>query len=114
MIHWYKLGGPYGRTPEPLPPNAYCLYEAVLADADARRVAETLLEEGGCHVRVSTVFLALDHQHTPGGPPLLFETMIFGGEHDMWQDRYSTWVEAQEGHARAVLVAKGEWVEGYI
>lgn len=57
-------------------------------------------------VRVSTVFLGLDHGYG-GGPPILFETMIFGGPHneEMW--RYSTWEEAEAGHARAVEIAKG-------
>lgn len=34
--------------------------------------------------------------------PLLFETLIFGGEHDgdMW--RYSTWDEAKAGHGHVV------------
>ena len=48
-------------------------------------------------VRVSTVFLGLDHQWG-NGPPLLFETMIFGGPHDQNQRRYSTWGEAEDGH----------------
>lgn len=54
--------------------------------------------------RVSTVFLGLDHRHFGEGPPVLFETMVFGGEG--WSeescDRYSTWQEAEAGHARAV------------
>lgn len=28
-------------------------------------------------VQVSTVFLGLDHNHSPNGPPILWETMIF-------------------------------------
>ena len=50
---------------------------------------------------VSTVFLGLDHQFGDG-PPLLFETLIFGGERDgdMW--RYSTWDEAEAGHDKVV------------
>jgi len=41
--------------------------------------------------------------HTYGeGEPLLFETMIFGGEHDDYQERYSTYEEALEGHQRAI------------
>lgn len=51
-------------------------------------------------VKVSTVFLGLDHSFGYG-EPLLFETMIFGGEHDQYQDRYSTWDEAVEGHKKA-------------
>lgn len=50
---------------------------------------------------VSTVFLCSDHSFG-FGPPLWFETMIFGGEHHNWQERYSTYSEAQNGHARAV------------
>jgi hypothetical protein len=53
--------------------------------------------------RVSTVFLGLDHSFGKG-PPLLFETMIFGGEHNEYQERYSTWEEAEEGHKRAVAM----------
>jgi hypothetical protein len=30
--------------------------------------------------------------------------MIFGGEHNEYQERYSTWEEAEEGHKRAVAM----------
>jgi hypothetical protein len=60
-------------------------------------------------VRVSTVFLGLDHNFCfDGGPPILFETMIFGGQHDMYQYRYFTREEAIAGHAKALALAKGE------
>lgn len=49
-------------------------------------------------VRVSTVFLGLDHSWG-SGPPILFETMIFGGWFDGWQRRYATWDQAETGHA---------------
>jgi hypothetical protein len=52
-------------------------------------------------VEVSTVFLAHNHNFR-GGPPLVFETMIFGGGLDHYQARYSTWEEAEKGHAEAV------------
>ena len=48
-------------------------------------------------VEVSTVFLGIDHQFFPG-PPLLFETMVFGGDLDQTCRRCSTWVEAEEQH----------------
>jgi hypothetical protein len=68
-----------------------------------RAVAKTHLPGG---VEVSTVFLGLDH-NWGGGEPLLFETMIFGGELDGEQWRYSTWEEAEKGHKRACgLVSK--------
>ena len=56
-------------------------------------------------VTVSTVFLGLDHQWE-GGPPLIYETMIFGGVHDEFQERYSTRDEAIAGHAVAVAMVK--------
>lgn len=53
-------------------------------------------------VRVSTVFLGVDHRWFGGGPPLLFETMIFGGPLDQWQWRYASWDDAETGHRVAV------------
>jgi hypothetical protein len=53
------------------------------------------------HVRVSTVFLGLDHNFH-GGEPILFETMIFGGPLNGEQWRYATYAEAERGHAEAV------------
>lgn len=67
-------------------------------DIEKRRVDKTILEDD---VEVSTVFLGLDHQWGVG-PPILFETMVFGGEWDDYQERYSTWDEAVEGHKRTV------------
>ena len=54
---------------------------------------------------VSTVFLSLDHNWR-GGQPILFETMIFGGDFDGWQDRYHTWAEAAAGHRRVVAALR--------
>ena len=47
---------------------------------------------------ISTVFLGLDHSFGQG-PPLLFETMVFGGALDQEQDRCTTWKEAEAMHA---------------
>ena len=58
-------------------------------------------------VSISTVWLGLDHSWDDG-PPLIFETMIFGGDHDQDQWRYSTREEAERGHAAAVALAFGE------
>lgn len=52
-------------------------------------------------VEVSTVFLGIDHSFG-SGPPLLFETMVFGGELDQEQERYSTEAEAAAGHRAMV------------
>ena len=58
----------------------------------------------GADVLVSTVFLGLDHRFGRQGPPLLFETMIFGGPHDgdMW--RSATWEDAEKGHEEVVAL----------
>lgn len=48
-------------------------------------------------IEVSTVFLGIDHQFYPG-PPLLFETMVFGGDLDQTCRRCSTWEEAEAQH----------------
>jgi len=68
-----------------------------------RHVARTSLPGG---IEVSTVFLGLDHRFGGDGPPLIFETMVFGGEYDQYQDRYSTWEEAEKGHADVVSRVK--------
>lgn len=64
-----------------------------------RHVAKTETANG----EVSTVFLGLDHSFG-GGPPMLFETMIFGGSQDQYQERCSTWEEAEAMHAKAVAL----------
>lgn len=62
-----------------------------------RRVARTALAKD---VEVSTVFLGIDYSpFSPGFPPILFETMVFGGKHDGDMRRYATWDEAEIGHA---------------
>lgn len=69
-----------------------------------RHVALTKLGED---VRVSTVFLGLDHSFSDEGEPVLWETMIFGGEHDQYQKRYTSEADALDGHNWAVTLAKG-------
>lgn len=66
------------------------------------KVEHTMVREA----RISTVWLGLDHSHGDG-LPLIFETMVFGLEGEgapRW--RYSTEVEAIDGHWSAV-----QWVQ---
>jgi hypothetical protein len=58
------------------------------------------------NITISTVFLSLDHNHSGVGKPVLFETMVFGGEHDQYQERYCTWNEAAKGHKRIVNMVR--------
>lgn len=65
---------------------------------DERVVAKTEPTSG---VEVSTVFLGLDHSFDDG-PPIIFETMVFGGPLDEQGERYSTREQALSGHTRWV------------
>ena len=58
------------------------------------------------HVTVSTVFLGLDHNFQRNGPPILWETMVFGGEHDGYQERYATREGAVVGHEMALAMVR--------
>jgi len=62
-----------------------------------RRVARTQVGDAD----VSTVFLGINHAFD-NGEPILFETMIFGGERDGDGQRYHTWEQAEAGHAKFV------------
>ncbi len=57
---------------------------------------------------ISTVFLMHDHNWNLEGPPILFETMVFGGEMDGYQERYASYDEAVEGHKRICEMAEGQ------
>ena len=64
-----------------------------------RIVQQSLVGDvGDEHIRVSTVFLGVDHSFGPCSKPLLFETMVFGGPLNGEMDRYPTWEEAEAGH----------------
>ena len=56
---------------------------------------------------ISTVFLGLDHAWD-SDVPVLWETMIFGGEHDQYQDRYTSVEDALEGHQTALTLITKE------
>jgi hypothetical protein len=57
-------------------------------------------------VLVSTVFLGLDYRFFGDGPPLLFETMMFGGEFDQQPWRFATWDQAEAFHKACVRMLK--------
>ena len=70
---------------------------------DNRIVAQDHID-GVC---ISTVFLGLDHNHSSlKGPPVLWETMIFGGKHDGFMNRYISKDDAIVGHNEAVELAR--------
>ncbi len=63
-----------------------------------RVIARTTIKE----MIVSTVFLGLNHNFTDTGPPLLFETLVFGGKYADEMERYATLDDALAGHERMV------------
>lgn len=77
---------------------------------DAKR--RTVKQETVNDLWVSTVFLGLDHnfyfrENNEYYKPHVFETMIFKGVSSLnYQDRYSTWKEAEEGHQKAI-----QWIK---
>jgi hypothetical protein len=79
----------------------------LLGDAEYKRVGLTEVASGDrslVHI-VSTVWLGLDHAHGDG-PPILFETMVFGEGSWTEQDcqRYTTELEARIGHTEMVAL----------
>jgi hypothetical protein len=94
----YYLLDDDGRTPRPCADLvAWARWYATADRVVARDAVGTLT--------VSTVFLGLDHNWGLG-PPLLWETMVFGlpDDNPMW--RYATYDEALTGHAAAVELAR--------
>ena len=71
----------------------------------------TIAKDDIGNVQISTVFLGFDHRFGPGDP-ILYETMIFGGEHDQYQDRYCTREEALKGHQEAIDKVTGAKLGG--
>ena len=96
-------------------------------NADLRRVALTEIH----HHTVSTVFLGIDHGLGRSEFPVLFETMVFKGEHSLktvddgqsvafqdeatqeWRDmqRYSFYGDAIQGHHETVRAIEKQFGE---
>jgi hypothetical protein len=70
-----------------------------------KRVALYEDEEKG--ITVSTVWLGLEHGFD-NGLPIIFETMVFGGDFDGEQERYCTEEEAIAGHQKWVKAVQGD------
>lgn len=87
-----------GKTPVP----ADLMTWAKWFETSDRHVAQDVIGD----VRISTVFLGIDHRFGDEGPPLIFETMIFGGPNDQYQTRSATWDEAEAQHAEALALVR--------
>lgn len=78
-----------------------------------RHVAKTVIEGSTEKIGISTVFLGLDHRYGEG-KPLLFETMVFGGELDSDMERYTSWTAAEKGHKKMVKNVMKTLIPKYI
>jgi hypothetical protein len=76
-------------------------YAQFNSDANNWRVKKDIVGD----TVISTVFLGVNHSYD-GGRPLLFETMVFGGVHDEYMDRCSTWDEAIIQHSKVLNMVK--------
>lgn len=70
-------------------------------------------------VLVSTVFLGLNHNHWGKGPPILFETMVFGMDQESeWAEtecqRYSSRDDAEVGHEMMVKKVKAQLAKAVV
>jgi hypothetical protein len=63
-----------------------------------RRVLRTRIDDA----EVSTVFLGLDQNFLQGGPPVLWESLIFGGRYNREMRRYRSREDAIVGHFEMV------------
>lgn len=88
----------------PVPCEDVVAWGEWMEDAE-RRVINSVHPKTG--VRVSTVFLGIDHGWDDRKPPLLWETMVFGGPSNGTMNRYSTLAEAQDGHRQMVALVFG-------
>ena len=86
-----------GQTPVP-EPDLLTWAHWFEANGESRRVAITNIDHT---TTVSTVFLGLDHAFG-GGPPILFETIVFGDGKGDEMERCATWAEAEQMHKRMV------------
>ena len=89
----------YDRQGNPLTSDEWALRFSAKRNWEDFRVALTEYGE----ITVSTVWLGLDYSFGHG-PPLIFETMVFGGEYDQYQERYSTEEQALAGHNATVAM----------
>lgn len=97
MSVYYVLGD----KGEPLPSTVlgWAAWHHEAARAGKLHVADDGVPVGDGVVRVSTVFLGIDHSFGEG-PPVLWEALVFGGPLDGEQERYTSRADAMLGHSR--------------
>lgn len=71
-----------------------------LGDHDKERIV--CYDELGADIAISTVFIGLDRNWPRGGDPAIFETLVFRNGDGAECQHYSTWAQAEAGHAAMV------------
>ena len=99
MSKWYILDDENNPVPSTI--TEYVEWE------ESNPAKKALRQENIGDVYISTVFLGLNHAWD-SKTPVLWETMIFGGEHDQYQVRYTSHEGALEGHEIALSLIKTE------
>lgn len=90
---------------EPIPEEDLMKWGTQMEKAN-RRVARSTVGRS----TISTIFLGSDHNWTNEGPPILWETMVFGGDLDGECERCSgSRKDAEAMHRRMVERARGAW-----
>lgn len=105
MSKWYILDNNH----KPVNAEVFVAAKWMEDNPNRKKVGyDELKDLHGDDVRVSTVFLGLDHAWN-SSIPVLWETMIFGGIHDQaYQERYSSHEDALDGHQKAIdFIKKG-------
>lgn len=75
-------------------PISYERYKHLKGDDEYRRIGRTELDRAV----VATSWMGSNLRPGGGGPPLIFETLVYGGPLDLLGDRYATECEAIAGH----------------
>lgn len=89
------------------------------SDREYKRVARTTIVEAADpskSLEISTVWLGLDHSMFSDGPPLIFETMVFGqgSSLDLDCERYATEDAARRGHDEMLLLVRATMTDPII
>lgn len=103
MSNWYILDNNHNPVNKPVLEAAKWMED----NPNRKQIGDDELTDlNGDVVCVSTVFLGLDHAWN-SKTPVLWETMIFGGIHDQsYQERYTSYQDALEGHQKAINFIK--------
>lgn len=97
---WFNEYGPmhYDRAGKPIPLSRW---GELHTEYSYVNVADTYRDRG--NLRVSTVWLGVDHSFVNHLPPIIFETAVFSPDGLYIADRYPTLAAALKGHKREVM-----------